>query len=726
MSDQNDYIPNGMIDSGTLASLITELNIARRNCRAYPKGHPVVEASLRKVLAVYEGMINTGNEIILGVTSDALMAGGVFLEKTNIVFKDFARVLFERGIGALVFSCGLSVEELKNLTIILGLKREDILRHGGIEQVWAKSRIRSISMRPIRYDMFASTDEESIDSQQSPQSGEGLWERFTRELTQVGLGSGNGGGNELDPELLAMMLNKQFDDQGLADKTSFSCAIADLMQNVNSRISATPRPDMPYEKLAALISNLNPDLRRQFLSSSFEINSKVSQTAAEEIVSSLSAEAVIETLEDINQSRLSVPPVIMGLLHRLARHSSIPDQHGTASGTSEEADSLPQKLKTIFREHASEEFTPDDYQQKLNQFIATDQAPLLNTEDTAALLASLDNRQIENRIGEILINLVREGAETAEERDMLLQNLSDMFGFYLQTGNYEHLLKMVDQVTDGTFPLEIQYRLKDEYARSEFLDEILNGLTIWGKPRYEDIRRLVHKIGSPFVETLLDRLAEEKNMSVRRFFMDCLIQMGPVTRVPIANRLYDNRWYFLRNLLIILGAQNDPSIVPLIQPLLHQADMRLRQEVLKILVQFHDPFAEKEILHDLDSHVHEQLLAAIQLAEKCKSPNICNKLLGLLAQGGLKQSEYEIKSAIIHSLGEIGRIEALPELAKILGSRSLLHSKLLNGLKTYIVHSLAKYPPNAAKPVLERLASGNDEVAEQARKTLHSISGKLS
>jgi uncharacterized protein YjgD (DUF1641 family) len=723
MPDQVEYLKSATVDTRALSSLITELNIALRNCRAYPKGHPVVEASLRKVLVGYERLRTDQGEIVLGVTSEALMVGGAFLDKSNIVFRDFARVLFERGIGALVFSSGLNIQELTNLTVILSLKREDILRHGGIEAIWGKAHIASLTIRPVRYDLFATTDEDSISASQTATSTEGLWEQFAKRLTLGGPDSDGGAENDLDPEVLASMLNQQF-EQGLTDKSEYSKAITDFMIQGEDSNSVNPSPVMPYEKLAAFVSNLNPELRRQFLNNSFNIHSNAGQTAAEGVISNLSSDAVLETLEDINQSRISVPPVIMGLLQRLARQST-PGQYGADSEISE-VDELSNKLKTLFREHAAEEFTPDDYQRKLNYIISTDQIQKMVSDGTADLLATLENRQIENRIGEILINLVREGTETPEEREMLLQNLSDMFGFYLQTGDYGQLFKMVDQITDGTFPLEIQYRLKDEYARPEFLDEILNGLTIWGKPRYEDIRRLVHKIGSPFIETILDRLAEEKNMSVRRFFMDCLISMGPMTRVPIANRLYDTRWYFLRNLLIILSAQNDPSVVPIIQPLLNQSDSRLRHEVLKILVQFHDPQAEKQVLQDLGSQEHDALLAAILLAEKCRSQGVINKLLGLLSHGNLNQSEYEIKSAIVRSLAEIGRVEALPELAKILGSRSLLHSKILNSLKIDILNSLAHYPLNAAKPVLEHLSSGNNDVANKAREILKSISGKPS
>ena len=704
----------------SLATLIIELNKARRNSSAYPSGHPVIAASFAKVLLEYDELLNTHEELILGVTSDALMVDGVVIEKSNVVYRDFSRILFERGIGALVFRRGLTPEELSHFTTILNLKRDQIIQYGGIEQVWSKSPLMAISIRPIRYDLFQATDDDAQASEHTSESGEGLWDRFARELTLGTSPHGSSGDTSLDPEILAEVLNQRF-VAGSTLEADVHTAITDFLAPGDDALSSLAHTGHSYEKLATFLSNLTPELRRQFLDSSFGAKSQDRQNAAERILSNLSNNAILETLEDINNSRLNVSSVVFGLLQRLGQNASSSHTHKVSEETI--ADSgLSHKLKTIFREHASEEFLPGDYREKLDHIIASDQIPRLNMEEVTDLLKTFENHSIENSIGHILLNLIREGDETPEERDLLLRNFSDMFGFYLQTGDYGQLHTMIDQLADGTFPASIQYRLRDEYGRREFLDEILDGLSIWGKPRYGDIRSLIHKIGGQFVEAILDRLSEEKHMSLRRFYMDCLIEMGSVTRVPIINRLYDKRWYFLRNLLIILSTQNNPSVIPLIRPLLRSGDLRLRHEVLKTLVHFHDPQAEKQILDDLGNQSPELQAAAIQLAERCTSPAITTKLISMVSQGGFSPIECERKSAIVHTLGEIGRVDVLPELAKILSARSLFHSRQLTQLKSDIIGSLPKYPPEVSRPVLESIAEGSGDIARLATETLRIIS----
>jgi len=711
----NDIQKSG-IDVRVLASLIIELNISRRNFKSYPKGHPVVEGAFQKVISHYNKLLETQDEISIGVAKDALMFGSAVLEKSNLVYRDFARVLFEHGIGVLTLRRGLTTKELENFNVILGLKRDEINRYGGIETLWEKGNITSLAITAIRYDLFRSSGNET--EEETETSAEGIWERFTRGLMAGGIDHNNDQpGQDIDPEVVAFMLNSKYEDAAENDREA-DCfrTITDFMRRESARPSPHTAGVMPYNKLAIFVSKLNPNLRRQFLNSTFDIQKPDGTPAAADIINNMTANAVLETLEDLNQHQSDVPPVIMGLLQKLSAHAS----PGAASIQLEQMaeDDIQERMRTVFREHASEEFIPDDYQQKLNTLISENQIPQTAGSDISELLATVESKMVENRISDIIMNLVIEGGETLEERELFLQNLSDMFGYFLNTGDYGQLVKMIDRTTDETFPIELQYHLRENYARREYLDEILNGLTIWGKPRYQDINLLITKIRSPFIEALLDHLATEDNMSLRRFMMDRLIEMGPMTRVPISLRLHDKRWFVLRNLIIILRANGDKSIIPLIRPLTQHSNNRVRHEALSTLIMLHDTAAEKQVLRDLDSEDRETLLAAISLSEKSRLADIHKKLLTLLTKGGLTQPEYELKSAVVKAIGELGRSEALPEFAKILASSSLFNNKILSRLKIDIIRALEHYPLQTVSPLLERLCTGKDDVARQAQESL--------
>jgi hypothetical protein len=292
-------IPVQKVDSASLSSLITELNIARRNSRAYPKEHPLITASLHKVLHVYEALLTTHDKIILGVTRDALMITGEIIEKSNPAYRDFSRALFERGIGALVFRRGLSIDELTNVISILGLKREQIKQHGGIEQMWANSGITALSIRPLRYDIFQTSDDNSDGADSSHGVEEDIWDKFARELTLEAIPYGNHEDARLDPEILAKIINQHFTNDTIPE-SEVRGAISNFILPASNDSLPETLSGKAYQKLAAFISNLTPELRRQFMDSSFKVKSHGRQTTAERIINNLSDKAVFETLEDIN------------------------------------------------------------------------------------------------------------------------------------------------------------------------------------------------------------------------------------------------------------------------------------------------------------------------------------------------------------------------------------------------------------------------------------------
>jgi HEAT repeat protein len=258
------------------------------------------------------------------------------------------------------------------------------------------------------------------------------------------------------------------------------------------------------------------------------------------------------------------------------------------------------------------------------------------------------------------------------------------------------------------------------------MEEILNGLTTWGKSRFDDIRMLIETIGHSFIEPLLDSLASEENMSLRRFMMDRLLEFGPAAKEPILARLDDQRWYYLRNLLIMLRSLDDPEIITHIRPLVMNKNAKVRQDALRTLLSYNDPIAEHQILRDLEHNDKEIRLAAIVMAEKSHSIDVFKKLLGIVTKSGLSALDMELKITAIQSLKEIGREEALPELLKILGSINLIRAKALSRLKLDIVRSLEGYPPKSALPILEKIARGNDELARQAEGSLRVVRMKSS
>jgi hypothetical protein len=432
---------------------------------------------------------------------------------------------------------------------------------------------------------------------------------------------------------------------------------------------------------------------------------------------------VLETLDDINQNQVSLPPFVLGLLQQMHAHSS--SQVGLPGGEIGDAE-LHEKMRTIFREHAMEEFIPDSYQLKLHQMMSADRIPLLGLEGVHDLMDSCDAASMESKTSDILLLLLQSGASSGEGYAQLARNLHEIGTFFLQTGAYGELLKMLRQLAADGMPPEARRELLELLVCDEFLGEVLDGLQVWGKGKFDEITELIEEIGAPFIEPLLDRLAVTDSMSLRRFLMDRLVGFGPAAGPAIIERLSDERWYFLRNLIGVIRLLGCTASREKLRTLTRHRDPRVCQEALRALLQFRDPETEARVIRDLEGHNRELQLVAIRSAGKSSSGALLGKLHTLLVAPGLSAREYEVKSLVLQALGEIGNVGSLPVLQWLLDSRSLLHPVLCNRLKLDAIGSLGRYPAAAARPILARAARGRGALARHAAQLLRGATGRPS
>lgn len=730
-----DSVINDMTRSISLEKAISattgDLYLTRRLWTAYPSGHPVVQNALQKLLVSYQKLLELQAGFSIGVTRDGLLLGDDYIDKANQSCRALAATLFERGIGTLIVRQQPTLDDLTQLLQILAMKREDILAAGGIETIWQQTGCTALELRGIRYDRFSGTEESKLEA--TADNGN-LWERFVRLLMrgQVGL-SGHDQAGETRPEVLAANLNALFAQRlgsgsGLSSNT-IRDSLAAMQAIVSERGSAAtgdtdsrspgsaPYPSTREQAgLAAFIAALDPALRRQILDGFCETGT-IDIAATEALFRHLGPGMLQETYATADQYS-AAPELLKTLLRKLAPQMT--SAYEISSGEEEVRD----KVRVLLQEHRQETYIPDDYFAGLQNLLG--EAPLCQVDPSTIreLLATLDTSAIETRGSEIILQLVvsAPGGESSQE---LIQNLSDMCGYFLELGDYGQVLRILSQAAAPQVPQPLRLALREAFSRREFLDEILSGLTIWGKPKYDHVGLLIQVIGRPFIDPLLDRLAEEEAMSLRRFMMDRVLAFGDAARPALLERLSDARWYVLRNIIVMLRSLAPGQEADRLRPLMKHANPKVRQEVLKSLLLSGDPVAQRQMLRDLDSSDRETQLAALNLVERSSStPELAKKLLQLLTTGGYSPVEYELKAACVQALAEIGRAEVLPELTKLLGGRSLLGFKALNRLKLDIVRSLDRYPVQASLPLLAQLAKGSDELAALAAEQLKILRSK--
>ena len=737
------------------------MNIARRNLVAYPRGHALVLESFEKVRVILQDFFEYSNHFTFGIAKDTLMLGTKALDRKNPVFQNFAQILFEHGIVSMTFFRDITVDELMDFDHIVSQKRNDVHHQGGVAALLSKAKVQNIKVQLIDYRMFQAQEgplSAELDKENNQDSL--FWWQFVRGVMDGALdplGVPSNGWEDIDPEALATILNEQFargggapvrqpgggisggegpgevdgsgsSGEGFGDSgpvkggPSFD-AFLDVRRFDFAQLAYD---ETSTARLNRFVQSLDQNLRKVFVErffSSFSHNTG----ALNQLIPSLSDEIIIDALEKNTKKELYLPPNILDILTRLKKESANIDSDETdelLGGISK--DELSEKFNVIFKEDEVDRFVPLDYQKVLHDVVVAETLSAPELSQVHQLEDTLSSHSVNMHLTSVVVDIItKQGC--GEAPPYLMRSLKGCCMYLISLGDFHAVSDIYETVArtsifSGDRERVTPSGILEVFSDDDFIGDVLDAPAQWGKEKDFYIVELIKRIGSPFVEPLLDRLASEEDRTLRYFYLDLLGQLSTMVREPAISRLNDNRWFLVRNLIILLRNLNDPSVLPSLHGLLEHPHPRVRHELMQTLIKFNDPVAERIILQEMDSPDTSRCLKAIALAGMTRNKLISQKLLEFLHQRGLGKSILPIKKASVHALGEIGDPFVLPALQDILKSRVFFRRHAAANLKLEIIESLRKYPPGEVSPILRVVVnSGPQALVDHALMVMKNI-----
>jgi len=733
MSDNDSPNKDLALDTRLLSDFIFELTISRRCVTSYPQGHPLIQASMKKVMTLFAQLLEYRREITLGVARNALIFEQKFLDQKNPVYRDYAKILFSQGIVALTFEKNLEEKELLQFNEILSRSREKVRENGGISQATDQAGIRHLQVKTVSYDLLRVVENDRIESSADDKKSSPVWENLVRHLLDGTLdpsGAHVPVPEEADPEIIARIINEEAWKNPQGREFSYDHVMASYIGGIFGNERDPAKRKACLERVSRLVTHLNPDLRSRLLTDAFK-SFAINEEMAEEVLSPFPEEIILETLEDMNSRNLLPSPSILKLVQKLGKHQGgnqvLPKNAAEAKDPGQD---LTEKLGAILREDDIETSVPRSYQDTLDSIIAAEKVTGADFDEFEALKKSLEDHCVHIQFASIILEILTSGP-SQDSLEALEQNLIDSVGYFLKMGDFQildELHRRLTEVNHSTSALERPpaAQVLAAFERPEFMEEVFTSFRSGGKEKYPEIKKLIQRVGKSFVDPLLDQLAEEPSRSMRHFYIDILLEMNDLVREPALSRLRDQRWYFLRNLILILRNLRDPSILPALKTLLEDRHPRVREEILKALFHFQDPEADRMLLGDLSSKEKEIQRGAVRVAEYSRSLEVFDKLLEILGRRSAFGTDLNLKMEVIRILAKIGRPEFLPHLERLLKSRNFLFRRTKNRLKAEALRSLEGYPATEAMFLLKRFSGISDhEMADLASRILKNFQKRM-
>ncbi len=710
MEQKQDPTAKPDLDTRILSDFIYELNIARRQLSLYPPGHPQILSSSENVLDIFSRLCQFREGITFGIAPEALLFEGEWLDRDNPVYRDLARFLANLEIASIHFKHGLTTAEVVQLNRILSSDLETIRKQGGFPALLQLQQLQHVEIVPVDYDVFQ-TDTSGLPANDT--DADLLWDDFLHGLIGEQLdrdGRALDMSARLDAQRVAEILNQSRTENG--DKGgNYDRAISSFiarMQDKNDHACAEIGG-----QIAALAAGLNAADKRNFLNSTFRALNRHPHTA-QKILQTLPQEMVASALQQHSENELNLSSRLIDLLGHFSTSGSPEDNAQTAMATELPGDETTRaRIDILLLEDNHDDYLPNEYQQTLEKILTGQVRGNLPAEVTHELKHQLDTQSAERQCCAIIFNMLCRKVEP-EVEETLQNSLTELTQYFLDTGDFITLREIFTRWSNYLYSDHARARFLDEkvlaaHSREGFMNEVLDSVERWGEEKYPDISAYIVDIGEPYAELLVARLAEDEVMTRRKTWMKLLVELGAKGHQIISKCLEDERWYLVRNLLIVLGRQHDVLPAKAVHQLTGHAHPKVRQEALRILFRINPATANRLLLKELSSGNRAAISAAIQLAELSGDEKILQQLHRLV-QAELQNNDDDLtfKKTILDALALKGRPETIPVLAKLLRKKSFIRPRREKDFHLEIIKHLGAFPKQACEPLLNSIINGRD------------------
>ncbi|SHI78477.1 HEAT repeats [Malonomonas rubra DSM 5091] len=698
---QNIQVP----DSRILAEFLHELNIARRNLTLYPSDHPQVVAAGNKTLNRLERLLCNRKSITIGIAPDALFFEHQWLDKEDPAFRSFAVFFSSLGIASISFADGLTTDQFIRFCQLLRSDRESIENFGGYPMMLEQQRIDKVALVPIDYSAFQASEEEgSTAAELSPD----LWEDFLHGLLDDILDLGEDG-YHLAPATIAGLLNERIsgNSEKLPQESIRSFVSGYLGKDRKNRNKN--RADM----LGELVSSLSQGLQADFIEEGLS-ELQADTAAVERFVRHLSPEQLQGNFDPRLQKQLNLSPRLVDLISQM-----ITNTDSETSGTTTPTDSRPldknmvrARLDTLFSEETHDSYVPDSYQAALLGMLDAGYSGefALPQEDREELLRDFEISSSEEQCCGIIFELLDNSIELDDE-EALQQNLLDLSRYFLDTGNFAMLQQIYHNwaryLDSGRSQIDLlSEKVLANHTQQTFMQEVLDGIELWGEEKQDAICNYIATVGSGYTEIVIEQLAQAKHYRQRRFWMQVLEALGTDATELLLQSLDDERWYLIRNLLIVIEKNLQPKALKAVNRLTSHPHPKVRQEAIRVLLTCNPATANRILLQELRNTDPDMLAAAIEAAAFSKDRDVLDCLHQLLQQ--TTESSLGTVKPLLTSLAHIGHPDSLELMKQLLQKRGLLGNRKQKPLQQEIVKSLNDFRLREAKMLLRSIASGKD------------------
>lgn len=653
----------------------------------YPPSSTFPRDSGERAAEMLRAILSTRAEVRLVVAKDRLFFEEIEVFPGQDAFNALALEFYNRGVAEVRFRAGTRGREFTDFFGLLRVPPEEIAAEGGFEARLWELDVTSIDVVESRVQVVDEIARDGADL--APDADE--VERVLSEYSA---------GKPVDHKVLL---------RTVGDAGALSSYLAGQLDNLDeasgSRIKdvAHIAADLPaaerasmFHSIADAMKGLDPEALRCLLADHVLPEARTDDALAS-VVRQFDVDDVCRMLVDeLKADRITSEGLSRALrnlaLVSIAERSEVVDAAGAAMrgagfGESEVDDVVervaPARITIAAPAASASSSQPVDTVLQLLDF-----APLQtwSSEDDPELAALEQEARMGVADGDILgvlVTLVTAQAD-AERWASIMATLESSLELLVARGEFEIASDAAEALRlaaeSESFTIMQRTRLAAAIgllARPEDVKALTRALRVF-EPETETHQaalRLLGLLSDRATGPLLELLAEEPDRATRKSLVDLLSELANDNLAEVGKQVTDRRWYFVRNVVSVLGSTKNPAILQYLMSTTRHPDARVRRESIRALSGLSDRAASHLLVTALGDDDAQNVQLAARYLGTARVVGAIPALV-LVARGESRGNcDVSVRVEAVEALGRIGTAEAVTVLAELSGRRAAIGPK---------------------------------------------------
>jgi hypothetical protein len=690
---------------------VKQLLVTYKAVKLYPSASDIPRESAADLLGMLRTLLRERSELRFQVVKDSLLYNALPVLPGQRPFETFAREFYHRSLADVRFHASATPKQIVDFLRVLQEPPETIEASGGFEQRLWDLQVDGVSVGLVSTKIV---DTELAD-ERAPAAEQEEWPPDQERIDEL-IESAYGARPRDQRMLVRFAQNPRLVSRYLNDLVSSGRGGRPLTRLIAGRVVSLAHvaygelpEDQPalFRSIAESLLSLDPEVRRDVL-----VQRLLPDARLDEAVASVLRQFELSELCNALVEGISPDPVSRDGLSRAIRNlavislrpkEEVLDAAGNAMrevGADESTiatvleNAAPSRLNV--RPHAEEKVEGVE-----NVLHLVDLAPVAvqaEGEDLAGVRAEVATGVSDGDIMLSIVTLIAIERRT-EMFTSLMAIVEDGLGLLLEWGEYEDAADAAEafaavQVDETLEPAQRE-RVHDALvtmARPRHMRELAAALRRHAPDtaEHDACKRLLNTLGAHTISPLLEVLADEPDMAARKALVDLVSSIAPKHIGTLGERVGDPRWYFVRNVVAILGSTRRAEALQHLARTLRHGDPRVRRETIRAVAGIRDRLAGEMLVAALADDDAQNAGLAARLLGSLGTTGAFAALSAAARGEGRGNREPGVRIEAVEALGRLGVPEAEAVLTDIVRQRGIIRTGRARELRTAAETALAE------------------------------------